>query len=360
MSQAFSGRAGKPHLTRGSSGLKGEVGLLRDEVMDAFDAMEQSGIFVARIIAPATDAGAANSIMTTFASVAAPVTYTGVDFTGALAPGTGPAMIKTPKKIRLTVGGGGTPADWTGSNIVFTGKAVDGSLLEETVASAAGAGTTDTVNYFAELDQWEVLSAQAGVGAQLTLGTVADTGAIASLTSSTSPQVLEPGDNTVWNRARVGNRKMSYPHRISFVFSAAASWIVSSITVTGPDINGKTISSAIAVPNGGGATVTTDKFFAGPVRIEIPAQGAALGTCQVGPLSTSVGLEVDPISDVEAVAVIREVTRADASSAWSVPAAGAVDDSSVANAGPYGAYTPATAPNGVREYVLMYVPKTAA
>lgn len=359
MSQAFSGKARAPHLTRGQSGLKGEVGILRAEVEAAFDAAEQSGVFAARFIGPSTDTGAANSIMTTFASVAAPVTYTGADFTGVLAPGTGSAIINTPKKIRFTVGGGGTPANWTGSNIIYTGRASDGTVLEETVVSAAGAGSVDTVNYFAELDQVEVVSAQAGVGAQLTLGTVTDTGAIASITSSTSAQVLEPGDNTVWNRARLGNRKMTYARRISFVFSAAASWIPSTIDVTGHDIDGKSITSHIVVANGGGTTVTTDKFFAGPVRISVPAQGAALGTCQVGPFSASIGLAVDPISDVEAVAVMREATRADSASVWSVPAAGAVDDSSVANAGPYGAYTPATAPNGVREYLIAYLPKAA-
>lgn len=359
MSQAFSGKARAPHLTRGQGGLKGEVGILRAEVEDAFDAMEQSGVFVARLIAPSTDAGSANSIKTTFASVAAPVTYTDVDFTGALAPGNGPAIINTPKKIIFTVGGGGTPADWTGSHIIYTGVASDGSVLEEEVISAAGAGSVTTTNYFAELNQVEIVSAQGGTGAQLTLGTVADTGAIASIASSTSAQVLEPGDNTVWNRARLGNRKMPYARRISFVFSNSASWIVSSITVTGHDINGKQISSTVAIPNSGNATVTTDKFFVGPVRIAVPAQGGALGTCQVGPLSTSVGLAVDPISDVEAVAVVREATRANTASAWSVPAAGAIDDSAVANAGPYGAYTPATAPDGVREYVVAYIAKTA-
>lgn len=360
MSQAFSGKARAEHLTRGQSGLKGEVGILRREVEAAFDAMEQSGVFVARFVGPSTDAATATGIQTTFASSVTPETYTGADFDGVLAPGTGSAIINTPKRLRFTVGAGGTPADWTGSDIIFTGKAADGSVLEETVTSAAGAGNTDTVNYFAELDQYEIVDGQAGAGAQLTLGTLADTGAIASITSSTSAQVLEPGDNTVWNRARLGNRKMAYARRISFVFSAAASWIVSSITVTGHDANGKQISSSIAVPNGGGATVTTDKFFAGPVRISVPAQGAALGTCEVGPFSASIGLDVDPISDVEAVAVVREATRADALSAWSVPAAGAVDDSSVTNAGPYGAYTPVTAPNGVREYLVAYLPKMAA
>ncbi len=361
MSQAFSGKARAPHLTRGQSGVAGEVGILRREVEEAFDAMEQSGVFVARFVGLSTDATAVAGIKAAFASAAAPQTLTGVDFDGPLAPGTEGAIIKTPKKCTLTVGAGGTPADWLGGDVIWTGTDVNGAALEETVASAPGAGTTTTTNYFATVEQFEVVDPQAGVGAVLELGVLADTGAIASITSSTSAQILESGDSSVWNRARLGNRKMAYPRRISFVFSVAASWIASSIQVTGPDVNGKTISSSIAVPPGGGATVTTDKFFAGPVRISVPAQGAALGTCQVGPFSASVGLAVDPISDVEAVAVTREAARADAFSAWAVPAAGALDDSSIANAGPYGAYTPnaAVVPNGVREHLIAYFPKAA-
>lgn len=359
MSQAFRGTARAEHLIRGQGGLAGEIGKLRKDTADAFDAAEQGGIFTARFVAPSTDATSANGIKTTFASVAAPVTYTNTDWNGVLAPGTGPAIINTPKRVTLTVGGGGTPADWLGGNVIFSGTAADGSDLEETVASAAGAGTTTTTNYFATLEQVEIVDAQTSTGAQLTLGVLTDTGAIASIASSTSAQVIDAADVALWNQARLGNRRLPFARRISFVFSAAASWIVTTIVVRGRDINGRVISSNILVANGGGTTVTTDKFFAEIDRITIPAQGAALGTCQIGPFSTSVGLPVDPISDVEAVAVVREATRADTSTAWSVPAAGAIDDSSVANAGPYGAYTPATAPNGVREYVVAYLPKAA-
>lgn len=360
MSQAFKGTARAGHLLRGEGGVSGEVGLLRKQVSDAFDAMEQSGVFTMRIVGASTDATAAAGIKAQFASSASPVTLTGTDFDGPLAPSTGGAIINTPKKLTFTVGGGGTPGNYTGGNIIWTGKDSFGNFLQETTVSSAGAGVTTTTNYFAELDQVELV-AQGGTAAQLTIGTLADTGAIASITSSASAQILDPNDNTVWNRARLGNREMKYARRISFVFSNNASWITSSITVTGPDINGEMISSSIAVPNGGNATVTTDKFFAGPVRISVPAQGGTAGTCQVGPFSTSIGLAVDAISNVEAVAVSREASRADAFSAWSVPTAGAVDDSAQSNAGPYGAYTPdsSVVPNGVREYLLAYFPKAA-
>ena len=59
------------------------------------------------------------------------------------------------------------------------------------------------------------------------------------------------------------------------------------------------------------------------------------------------------------MAVVREASQANSVTAWAVPAAGAIDDNLISNAGPYGRYTPdASIPfDGVRNYILAYLPK---
>lgn len=360
MSNAFrrSGPA-RPHLTRGSGGLSGEIAKLREDTAVAFDAVDAATPVIAMFISPSSAAVSAAGIKGTFASTAAPVTLTGADFDGALAPGTGPALLNSPKRVTITVAGSGTPANWTGGTVTVTGTDSNGNALEEDVVSAAGAGTTTTVNYFATVEQIELPTAS-GTLASLTIGAAADTASIATITSDTAAQVLDFSDNAVWNRARIGNRRLAYARRISFVFSSHADWDASTIVVRGTDANGELITSNILVPNGGNATVTTDKFFT-EFSFVVPVQSGTGGTCAVGPEGTSLGLSRDPISDVEAVAVQREASRASAVGAWSVPTLGAVDFSSVSNAAPYGRYTPdASVPiDGVRQYMLAYYPAAA-
>lgn len=353
LSKAFGSKSpARPHLIQGPGGQANEIEKVRNDVDAAFLSLEKSGVIVKYFLQVPTDATDADGIKTTFVSSVAPVVLTGTDFDGILAPGTGPALIKSPKKVTLTVGGGGTPAHWTGGNIVFTGTGVDGSPMVETVVSAAGAGTTTTLGFFATLTQVDI-PAQGGALAQITLGVLTDAESIASITASLSAQILDT--NAEFNRARVGNRVMPYARRISFIFSASADWIVSNIQVFGLDPLGKPQNELIAVANGGGTTVNTVKAYSQITKILVPVQGGATGTCTVGFLNTDLGLDVNPLSDVEAVTVIREANDP-GTGVWAVPAAGAVDPESVTNADPYGRYVPATAPDGIRSYVIVYLP----
>lgn len=357
LSKAFGSKnPARPHLVRGPGGVAGEVADLRQDIDDAFLAMEKGGMIVKYFLSVPTDATDADGIKTTFASAAAPATLTGTDFDGILAPGTGAAIMLPPKRLTLTVGAGGTPAEWTGSNVIFTGTDVDGNALVETVASAAGAGTATTAGYFATLTQVDIVSAQAGTGAQLTLGVLTDAASIASFSSSDVAQILDA--NSEFNRARVGNRAMPHARRISFVFSSHANWDATTITVTGLDALGKKITDTILVANGGGTTVTTAKFFKQVTRIDVPAQSGSSGTCTVGFLNTEIGLDVDVLSSVVAVSVIREGNDP-GTGVWAVPTAGTLATAAASNSAPYGKYTPNVAPDGVRSYVLAYLPNPA-
>lgn len=357
LSKAFgSKQPARPHLVRGQGGVPGEINELRDQIDDAFLAMEKGGMIVKYFLSVPTDAADADGIKTAFASAAAPATLTGADFDGILAPGTGAAIMLPPKRITLTVAGTGTPANWTGGDVIFTGTDADGEELTETVVSAAGAGTTTTVGYFATLTQVDIVDAQAGALASLSLGVAADTASIASITSSDTAQVIDA--NTEFNRARIGNRLMTLARRISFVLSNHADWNATTITVTGFDALGRKITDTIAVPDGGNTTVTTAKFFAQITRIDVPAQAGAGGTCSVGFLNAEIGLDVDPLSSVVAVSVIREGNDP-GTGVWAVPTAGALAIASASNSAPYGKYTPNVAPDGVRSYVLAYLPNPA-
>ncbi len=360
MSLAFNRGPRLEHLVRGQSGVAGEVAKLRKDVGDAFDVMEAGAPVVASFDAPSAAIVDADGIKAAFASAATPVTLTGTDFDGVLAPDTGPALLNSPRRVTLIVAGSGTPADWLGGTVTVIGTDSDGAPLEEDVTSAAGAGTTTTVGYFATVEQVE-LPAAADVNASLTLGVAADTGAIMSFASSTDAQIFDGADNDLWNRDRIGNREMSCARRITFIFDAQANWDATTGTIRGRDARGEQISETFAIPNGGG-TVSTTKFYKSIERIDIPAQSGSAGTCQVGPLENQLGLPTDPVSDVEAAAVIREISRANDAAAWAVPGtAGAVDDSSVTASGPYGKYTPhsSVVVDGVRDYKVVYVPKAA-
>ncbi len=359
MSVAFRAGPRAEHLVRGQSGLAGEVAKLRADVAAAFTLAESMGIQVARFVGVSVNSTDADGIKTAFASAAAPVTLTGTDFDGALVYDE-VAIINSPKRVTLTVAGSGTPADWLGGDVVITGTDSDGDVLVEEVTSAAGAGTTTTLGYFATVTQVELPIATA-TGASLTLGVVTDAAAICDFASDTAELLIDgtvPGD---WNRDRIGNRALAYPRRISFVFSSHANWDATTIVVRGRDALGVQISSNILIANGGGTTVTTDKFFSSIERITVPAQSGTNGTCTVGPENTMVGFAIDPLNNAEAVTVIREVSRANAAGSWAAPTAGAVDDNTVTNMAPYGSYTPHSSVlfDGIREYIVAYIPKSA-
>jgi len=355
ISKTFTSGPAVPHLVNGPGGLAGEVFEVRKDTDIAFAAFEKATSVSKFFLRVSTSVLDVDGIKASFASVAAPVVLTVADFDGILAPGAGAAVIKSPKRVTLTVGAGGTPAHWLGGSVVVTGKNVSGVALVETVASTAGAGTTTTVNFFAEVTQVNLPEAS-GVGGLLELGVLADTGSIDSITSSLTAQLLDT--NSEFNRERVGNRVMDVPRRISFVFSNHASWIASNIALEGIDVRGNRITELIAVPAGGNATVNSVRFYMQVTKIPVPAQGGVLGTCEVGILNTELGLDQDVLSSVVAVSVLREGTDP-GTGVWVVPTAGTVLTAAGTAAAPYGRYAPNVAPDGVRSYVLVYLPNPA-
>lgn len=338
------------HLVAGAGGVAGEVGLLRRQVDEAFTALESTtagdSTFVGEVIQ--VQAGDDDGIKLSIASVVAPTTYVSADFDGVLAVGTGAALITCPKRITVLIGG--TGADWLGGNIDLIGTDVDGLPQTETMVSAANVGTTTSTKFFESLTSI-ALPACGDVGATVKIGVSAEVACIANGTSSASIQTLNL--STDFNRNRIGSRVLEQPRALSLILSNHADWDVGTLVVSGFDINGDAISESFAIPNNGNSTVNGAKFFAQVTSMVMSAMSGTAGTWTLGIRDTILGLPVPKLNGAIAAVGIRELTRADSATAWSVAVAGTVTDA--ASALPNGSYTPNTAPDGASGRILLYV-----
>lgn len=344
-----------PHLVQAGGGLKAEIGLLREQIEEAFVAAETeldgTNPCVFQSLVTPIQALDADGIMTAQASAAAPQTFDGTTFDGILAVGTGAAVIKVPKRMTIVIAG--TGASWLGGTVSITGKDADGAAQTEDLVVAAGAGTTTGVKYWSEISE-VVCPASTDDQATIGLGVAAEVACIANGASSASAQLIDA--NNEFNRDRVGNRVFDGPARaLALVLSSHANWDATTAVVTGIDENDDVITENFSIPNNGNATVDGVKFFKQVTSIAIPAQSGTAGTWSLGIRDTILGLPKKVINAALAVAVIREASRADTATAWSDPTDGTI--TAPASALPNGSYTPhgSAAPDGARGHLLVYV-----
>ncbi len=118
-----------------------------------------------------------------------------------------------------------------------------------------------------------------GLATAITAAGAADVDAIIATGASTA------GTQTLTGTALdgvIGGRLMTTPRALSFTFSSHTDWDATSITVTGKDGAGHTITEAFAIPNNGNATVNGSKLFARVTQVSIPAQTGTGGTFTMG------------------------------------------------------------------------------
>lgn len=115
-------------------------------------------------------------------------------------------------------------------------------------------------------------------------------------------------------------------------------------TITGVDVLGKTISETVNVAQTA-TTATSTKCFAKVTSITLPAADGVGATLAFG-TGTALGLSLPAKSRAGLVALIAEVVAGAKVTTGTMAAPAA--------AGPYGAYTPATAPNGTNDYAIYY------
>lgn len=98
--------------------------------------------------------------------------------------------------------------------------------------------------------------------------------------SSGSPQTIE---GTALNGV-VGRSTMAPARAVTLTFSSHADWDATTATVTGVDVDGRTVTDTFSIPNGGNATVTgaSGTHFARVTSIAIPAQSGTGGTFTAG------------------------------------------------------------------------------
>ena len=135
------------------------------------------------------------------------------------------------------------------------------------------------------------------------------------------------------------------PRPVSVTCSDSAATWTGSVTVTGTDINGVTRTNTIALTNN--ATTTGTVCFAKVTNIAVPAQNDTDGELSFGN-GVKIGFSKPIRSRAGAFAALSEITGG---ALLTLPTATFTGPSSNA---PCGAYEPASAPNGTRDYALYY------
>lgn len=122
--------------------------------------------------------------------------------------------------------------------------------------------------------------AEACTGVAAAINALADVDAIIA-TGGASTAGVQSLTATAFNGV-VGAAAMSPARALSFTFSSHTDWDATTITVTGTDVDGNTITDTFAVPNGGSATVAGTKHFRTVTGVSIPAQTGTGGTYTMG------------------------------------------------------------------------------
>lgn len=345
-------KARRPHLVRPGGGISGEVNDLRNDVDDAFEALEANSIAALMVDIADAQAGDADGIMTAQASAATAQVFTATNFDGLLAPGTGPAIIRCPKRIQIVIAGA-TPAHFLGGTVTLVGKDADGLAQTEALTVAAGAGTTNGTKFFSELSSAS-FPASSGTGATIQLGVTAQTDCIANGTSGVDG--VDLNIDSEFNRNRIGNRVMPVARAVALVLSSSTDFNAGSMTVYGEDSNGDAINEVLTIPDNGNTTVNGTKFFKRITRVvKTGGDAGGGGTWQLGIRDAILGLPRKMANGAMAAVGVKEASRADTATAWTAPTAGTL--TAPASALPNGSYTPNSAPDGARGYILAYLPE---
>jgi len=118
-----------------------------------------------------------------------------------------------------------------------------------------------------------------GLATAITAAGAADVDAIIATGASTAGTQTLTGTSL---DGVIGGRLMAQPRALALVLSSHADWNATTITVTGKDGAGRTITEDFAVPDNGNATVSGSKLFARITQVSIPAQAGTGGTFTLG------------------------------------------------------------------------------
>lgn len=144
----------------------------------------------------------------------------------------------------------------------------------------------------------------------------------------------------------IGAGAISPPRNITVTTGGGtATQAPATVTVTGTDIDGNTMTETISGVNGGAATYSGSKCFASVTSLALAAGGGTSATMTFG-TGTSIGLTKQAKTRAGSVNVAAEI------SGGSVVTNGTF--TKAATAAPNGSYTPNSAPNGSTSYAVTY------
>jgi hypothetical protein len=84
----------------------------------------------------------------------------------------------------------------------------------------------------------------------------------------------------------IGTGRISPPARLDLILSSHANWDATSATIIYEDEHGVRQTESLAIPDGGGATVSTTGYASRIVSLAIPAQAGTSGTATLGVSAT--------------------------------------------------------------------------
>lgn len=211
-------------------------------------------------------------------SSASPQTLTGASLNGVVGIGT----MDPPRRLEFVLS---SHADWNATTITVTGTNRNGAVITELFVVPDGGNTTLIGAKLFRTVTSVAIPAQGGGGGTYTMGTIvgsADQDSIIAVgTSTASIQTLD--DESELNGI-VGLDEMDPPRPLFAVFSTHADWDETTMTITGVDKAGNTVTDTIAIPNGGGTTVnaTDGTLFFRVTSVSVPAQTGTGGNFTLG------------------------------------------------------------------------------
>lgn len=159
--------ADRPHLVRGSGGLSGEIGDIRDDVREAFAALESQGGYFRTDEFTNPAVADVDAIKTSIATSASIALYEDTALNGVI----GGAEMIPPRNPTIT---STANAHVTAVAVVFAGRVrnADGVLVERsvTVTPTGGGGTTDAGNEALSFIDSITVPAMGGTGGSLQFG----------------------------------------------------------------------------------------------------------------------------------------------------------------------------------------------
>lgn len=318
------------HLVKPNGGLSGEVYDVRKDILNTLTPL--SAIAVEEFSNPVgTAAGASNGLHAATATVASPVTLLKASLVAA-----GLAQLAIwPRQIVFTTAGA-TAAD-APATVTINGLDKDGNVQTETLALAQTATSVTSVKSYSDITSF-VYPAADGTGATIAIGLAAPFLKPATATVAAAVTVL--------GSTLVQTDLANYPRQLVFTTAGAtASDAPANVVITGLDAQGKVISETLVLAQTA-TTATSVNAYSSVTSLAYPAADGTGATIAVSP-AAPIGLKRPVKSRTGAVVpLFKELMDG------SPPTAGAL--SAPATIGPYGGYTPNTAPDGVHDYAIWY------